>query len=255
MMFSTRAEYGVRVMVALANEQVKDGVHATPASLAQIADDNGLPFAYLEHLAARLKKAGLVESRRGPRGGYLLARQAEDITMAQIVEALEGQIAPIECISQADDGASSAPARTTAKRCCPTKILWTRVQGSIVRSLTEMTLADLTAANDRAIERLTRRSARNRSPSRNATGPPAATDPTSKQQSQELQSKWQTSKSSTFTSASTSKRDPSRRQPAGQQGRDARADGSQRQRQVDARQRPDGQRHLRGHRRPDHLQR
>ena len=90
MMFSTRAEYGVRVMVALANEQVRDGIHATPASLSQIADDNGLPFAYLEHLAARLKKAGLVESRRGPRGGYLLAQQAEDITMAQIVEALEG---------------------------------------------------------------------------------------------------------------------------------------------------------------------
>ena len=99
MMFSTRAEYGVRVMVALANEQITDGANALPASLAQIAEDNGLPFAYLEHLAARLKKADLIESRRGPRGGYLLARPAEDITMAQIVEALEGQIAPIECIS------------------------------------------------------------------------------------------------------------------------------------------------------------
>ncbi len=153
MMFSTRAEYGVRVMVALANEQVAEGVHAEPASLAQIAEDNGLPFAYLEHLAARLKKAGLVESRRGPRGGYLLAQPAEDISMAQIVEALEGQIAPIECISQADEGVTCTR-EGEVNEICPTKILWTRVQGAIVRSLTEMTLADLTAANLRANGRL-----------------------------------------------------------------------------------------------------
>jgi Rrf2 family protein len=153
MMFSTRAEYGVRVMVALANEQEKDGVNAYPASLAQIADDNGLPFAYLEHLAARLKKAGLIESRRGPRGGYLLAQAADEISMAQIVEALEGQIAPIECISQADEGVTCTR-EGEVNEICPTKILWTRVQGAIVRSLTEMTLSDLTAANLRANERL-----------------------------------------------------------------------------------------------------
>lgn len=154
MMFSTRAEYGVRVMVALANEQVRDGIHAAPASLAQIAEDNGLPFAYLEHLAARLKKASLVESRRGPRGGYLLARPAGDITMAQIVEALEGQIAPIECISSTDDGVACSREDSDPNEICPTKILWTRVQGAIVRSLTDMTLADLTSANLRANGRL-----------------------------------------------------------------------------------------------------
>lgn len=154
MMFSTRAEYGVRVMVALATEQAKDGTNVFPASLAQIAEDNGLPFAYLEHLAARLKKAGLVESRRGPRGGYLLGRPAEDITMAQIVEALEGQIAPIECISSSGEGGVTCTREGEVNEICPTKILWTRVQGSIVRSLTEMTLADLTAANMRANGRL-----------------------------------------------------------------------------------------------------
>lgn len=154
MMFSTRAEYGVRVMVALANEQVTEGQAAEPASLAQIAEDNGLPFAYLEHLAARLKKAGLVESRRGPRGGYLLAKPAGEISMAQIVEALEGQIAPIECISSTGEGAVSCTREGETNEICPTKILWTRVQGSIVRSLTEMTLEDLTAANLRANGRL-----------------------------------------------------------------------------------------------------
>lgn len=154
MMFSTRAEYGVRVMVALANEQQKDASGNFPSSLAQIAEDNGLPFAYLEHLAARLKKAGLIESRRGPRGGYLLAKQADDITMAQIVEALEGQIAPIECISGTGDGDVTCTREGESNEICPTKILWTRVQGAIVRSLAEMTLGDLAAANQRANGRL-----------------------------------------------------------------------------------------------------
>lgn len=154
MMFSTRAEYGVRVMVALANEQEKDGANAYPASLSQIAEDNGLPFAYLEHLAARLKKADLVESRRGPRGGYLLARPAADISMAQIVEALEGQIAPIECISSSGEGGVTCTREGEVNEICPTKILWTRVQGAIVRSLTEMTLADLATANQKANGRL-----------------------------------------------------------------------------------------------------
>lgn len=152
MMFSTRAEYGVRVMVALAVEQAKD--ESYPSSLAQIAEANGLPFAYLEHLAARLKKAELVESRRGPRGGYLLARPAADISMAEIVEALEGQIAPIECISATDEGGVTCAREGDASVGCPTKILWTRVQGSIVRTLKEMTLADLTAANERTVVRL-----------------------------------------------------------------------------------------------------
>jgi Rrf2 family cysteine metabolism transcriptional repressor len=154
MMFSTRAEYGVRVMVALANEQSKDAGGNFPSSLAQIAEDNGLPFAYLEHLAARLKKAGLIESRRGPRGGYLLAKPAEAITMAEVVEALEGQIAPIECISGSGDGDVTCTREGESNEICPTKILWTRVQGAIVRSLTEQTLAELTAANQRANGRL-----------------------------------------------------------------------------------------------------
>src|SRR5437870_3272724 len=88
MMFSTKAEYGIRVLVELAS---RDG--DAPVPLAEIAEANGLPLAYLEHLVARLRKAGLVESRRGARGGYLLARGADDITMAEVVEALEVTIA------------------------------------------------------------------------------------------------------------------------------------------------------------------
>jgi Rrf2 family protein len=130
------AEYGVRVMVHLARHS--DGA-AIP--LSAIADAEGLPLAYLEHLVQRLRRAELVESRRGAHGGYTLARTPEDITMAEVVAALEGEIAPIECITAEADGALVCAREGESP--CPTKLLWTRVQGSIVRTLTDMTLADL----------------------------------------------------------------------------------------------------------------
>jgi Rrf2 family protein len=145
MMFSTKAEYGVRVMVELARRG--GGAGGDPVPLAEIAAHDGLPLAYLEHLVARLRKAGLVDSRRGSRGGYLLARSATEITMAEVVEALEGSIAPIECISEASDG-SIVCSRESGRAgshsdVCPTKLLWTRVRFAIVRTLQETTLADL----------------------------------------------------------------------------------------------------------------
>jgi len=138
MMFSTKAEYGVRVMVELARRAGDD-----PVPLAEIAAHDGLPLAYLEHLVARLRKAGLVDSRRGSRGGYMLARPSNEITMAEVVEALEGSIAPIECISQAPDGSIVCARESSADHVCPTKLLWTRVRFSIVNTLRETTLADL----------------------------------------------------------------------------------------------------------------
>ncbi len=141
MMFSTKAEYGVRVMVELARRAGEEG--DDPVSLAEIAAHDGLPLAYLEHLVARLRKAGLVDSRRGSRGGYLLARQPAEITMAEVVEALEGSIAPIECISESADGSIVCSRESSLDHVCPTKLLWTRVRLSIVSTLRETTLADL----------------------------------------------------------------------------------------------------------------
>jgi Rrf2 family cysteine metabolism transcriptional repressor len=146
MMFSTKAEYGVRVMVALARRAstAQDGLDAV-VPLAEIAERDGLPLAYLEHLVARLRKAGLIDSRRGARGGYMLARPAAEITMAEVVEALEGSIAPIECISLGADGEVVCSRESDPAHVCPTKLLWTRVRGSIVSTLMQTTLADLLA--------------------------------------------------------------------------------------------------------------
>jgi Rrf2 family protein len=137
--FSTKAEYGVRVMAHLAAAG-----DAEPVPLGQVADAEALPLAYLEHLIQRLRRADLVSSRRGARGGYTLARPAASITMAEVVGALEGRIAPIECItSGADEGEVVCAREAATDRACPSKLLWTRVQGAIVGTLEDITLSDL----------------------------------------------------------------------------------------------------------------
>src|SRR3954468_12115820 len=147
MMFSTKAEYGLRVLVELAP---RGGT--SPVPLTEIAESNGLPLAYLEHLVARLRKAGLVESRRGARGGYLLAPPAAALTMAEVVEALEGSIAPIECITADPDGSVVCSREIDPDHACPTKLLWTRVRFSIVRPLQDTTLDELVPKKTRVGE-------------------------------------------------------------------------------------------------------
>src|SRR5260370_15176325 len=90
MIFSSKAEYGVRLMVELGRQSPEQ-----PTSLKAIADAEGLPLAYLEQVVARLRKAGLVRSARGAHGGYWLAPPAEGIAMVDLVPALAGAIAPM----------------------------------------------------------------------------------------------------------------------------------------------------------------
>jgi Rrf2 family protein len=94
MLFSTKAEYGVRLMVELGRHT--DDADAQPISLTAVAEAESLPLSYLEHLVAKLREAGLVRSVRGAHGGYLLAKPAAEIAMLDVVEALEGPIAPME---------------------------------------------------------------------------------------------------------------------------------------------------------------
>ncbi len=111
-----------------------------PASLAEIAVEEDLPRAYLEQLVVSLREAGLVVSTRGAHGGYELARPPEQITMSQILRALEGPIAPMFC---ATDDPEHATICDRASR-CTVNVLWVRVRDAITSTLESMTLADLT---------------------------------------------------------------------------------------------------------------
>ena len=146
MIFSSKAEYGVRLMVELGRQSPDQ-----PTSLKAIADAEGLPLAYLEQVVARLRRAELVMSARGAHGGYWLARDAAEITMYDVVAALEGPIAPMECFvhDQMERIVCSHLPQTGAGPCA-TKLLWTRVQGGIIRSLQTTTLAELVEFSRRA---------------------------------------------------------------------------------------------------------
>jgi Rrf2 family transcriptional regulator, cysteine metabolism repressor len=138
MLFSTKAEYGVRLMIELGRQP-----SSTPISLNSVAEAENLPLSYLEHLVAKLRKAGLVTSTRGAHGGYRLAKPAAEITMDAVVQALEGQIAPMECFHEMPEGRVLCSHEEDADRLCSTKLLWTRVQNGVTKALAGTTLAEL----------------------------------------------------------------------------------------------------------------
>jgi Rrf2 family transcriptional regulator, cysteine metabolism repressor len=138
MLFSTKAEYGVRLMIELGRQP-----GSTPISLNSVAEAENLPLSYLEHLVAKLRKAELVTSTRGAHGGYRLAKPATEIRMDDVVQALEGQIAPMECFHEAPEGRVLCSHEDNSAGGCATKLLWTRVQNGVTKALAGTTLAEL----------------------------------------------------------------------------------------------------------------
>jgi Rrf2 family cysteine metabolism transcriptional repressor len=110
-----------------------------PASLAEIAAEDDLPRAYLEQLVVSLRDAGLVTSTRGAKGGYELGRAPEAISMADVLRALEGPIAPMLCAS--DDPEHAILCDRSSR--CTVNVLWVRVRDAVAGALDSMTLADL----------------------------------------------------------------------------------------------------------------
>jgi Rrf2 family protein len=130
---STRGEYGMRLMVDLARHWGEGAV-----SLHAVATREQLPEAYLEQLVASLRKAGLVNGKRGAGGGYTLARDPKAITAGDIVRALEGPIEPQICTAEGE-----AVVNCVLQPGCATHHVWLAVQKNIAGALDGMTLADL----------------------------------------------------------------------------------------------------------------
>ena len=96
MKMSTKGQYSLRAMVALA--QVQQNQEEGMLSISQMAKQTGVTVRYLEKLLRSLKAAGLVETTRGAAGGYRLAKPAECITVGQVLQVGEGRLEPVECI-------------------------------------------------------------------------------------------------------------------------------------------------------------
>jgi Rrf2 family transcriptional regulator, cysteine metabolism repressor len=122
-----------------------------PVPLSEIAASEGLPLPYLEHLVADLRRGELLSSTRGARGGYELARPAAEITMAEVVNALEHTVAPMQCFTDPVSGRVLCNHELDGFDHCATRLLWTRVQGSVLRALEQTTLEELVQFAERGV--------------------------------------------------------------------------------------------------------
>lgn len=131
MWVSTKAQYGMRALVEVAVGGER------PTSLKTVAERQQLSHQYLEQIFAVLRRAGIVTSVRGAHGGYRLGRAADRITALEVVELLEGSVAPVTCIDDA----------STCERvgACSTENLWREVDQAVRRVLSGTTLADMVA--------------------------------------------------------------------------------------------------------------
>ena len=131
MRISAKADYAVRAAAELAASP--DG---EPIKGEQLAESQDIPLQFLEHILLELKHAGIVRARRGARGGYWLAKPADDVTIADVIRAVEGPIANVQ----------SAPPESIHYRGHAEHLreVWIAVRANLRAVLEQVTLADLT---------------------------------------------------------------------------------------------------------------
>ena len=133
MNISTRGRYGLRALLEIAVKPDEE-----PITIKDICKRQQMSVTYLEQILHKLKKAGIVRSVRGARGGYLLARRGDKITVNQIINALDGPIAISYCDSpQLREKSCIGPSA------CVSRILWKKLENLIESALSSVTLADL----------------------------------------------------------------------------------------------------------------
>lgn len=136
-MFSRRTSYAIRVLRRLAESWATSQRHRVE-SLAQA---EGVPVKYLEHALRDLRRAGVVESKPGPGGGYRLARPPDQITVGEVVRALEGDVAPARCV---EDGVVEADCPSCpGLSVCSLREVWLDLKDATLKVLDAVTLQHL----------------------------------------------------------------------------------------------------------------
>jgi Rrf2 family protein len=134
MKLSTRSRYGTRILVDLARHN-----NQGPVQIGEISKRQDISVKYLEQLIRPLKQASLVESVRGPKGGHMLAKKPEDITLGQIVRLFEGQSDLVECVSN--------PEKCNMADDCQVRLAWRDATRVLYEKLDSTTIADLMSGN------------------------------------------------------------------------------------------------------------
>ena len=133
MNISTRGRYGLRALLEIALKPQEK-----PVTIKDISEKQQMSVTYLEQILHRLKKAGLVKSIRGAKGGYILAHQVDKITVNQIIQVLDGPISISQC-----DFPKMREKSCIGPSACSSRILWKRLEDLIEGALSSVTLADL----------------------------------------------------------------------------------------------------------------
>ncbi len=134
MKISTKGRYGLRAVLDLAMYDIGE----EPVSLTEIADRQQISANYLEQLMSKLKKADIVKGVRGAQGGYHMARPASEISVGEILRALEGNLDPVECGEITDSGFTCSSAET-----CVTKFVWKKISDAINDAVDHLMLSEL----------------------------------------------------------------------------------------------------------------
>ena len=130
MRLSTKSRYGLRALTELVSEYGNGAI-----ALHHIADEQQIPRSYLENLFRAMKIAGLVMSRRGPGGGWVLARPPDQIRLGEIIEALDGNLDVVDCVEH--------PGVCGRTSYCATREVYVEVSEAIMGVLNRYTLDDL----------------------------------------------------------------------------------------------------------------
>jgi Rrf2 family transcriptional regulator, cysteine metabolism repressor len=132
MRLSTKGEYASRAMLELALHHDEAALHIRDISAAQ-----GIPERFLEQILLQLKRAGYLRSRKGPKGGYLLAKHPSKISVAEVIRVMDGPLAPIDCVSV------TAHEPCAREDFCGLKGLWKEVRDAVAEILERTTFEDM----------------------------------------------------------------------------------------------------------------
>ncbi len=127
--FSTKVEYGLQLLIELARQ-------SNVVSLKQIAHKTKMPYRYLNKISRDLKKAGLILPKEGKNGGFVLAKKPNQITVKQILIALNEPLVLARCLAHQN-------CHLKRQLNCPTKIIWSRLKKKIDNDLQKITLKNL----------------------------------------------------------------------------------------------------------------
>jgi Rrf2 family transcriptional regulator, cysteine metabolism repressor len=141
MKFGVGVDYSLKALLMLAERYPG----SEPTRVEEIAASQGIPENYLRRLLIELKRGGLVTSQKGPSGGYLLARSPARISMADVLEIIEGDYCPVECLEEV--GSGQCPKGVP----CPMREVWREVRESVTVILARATLQSLADKRKTAI--------------------------------------------------------------------------------------------------------